>query len=167
MEPNVGAGDRLIKLATTNSYRSFIGPSSSSSAHSQSFIERRFCSVLVTSFNIQSPPPSPSPIPVLIVQAITTRQSNQSPNNNQTTTTPPNHHHHHHPATSSSQFKATTTNSSKLIAYEYIVDQGKNFTSGCPVTDSRMVSFWFRTDTETGARTISWDHQVRICRGGG
>lgn len=101
------------------------------------------------------------------MQAITTRQSNQN-NNNQTTTSPTPSHHQttttNNTTTTSNQFKATTTNASKLIAYEYIVDQGKNFTSGCPVTDSKMVSFWFRTEIgalEAGQRSISWDKQVR------
>lgn len=110
-------------------------------------------------------------ITVFIVQTITTRQGNQG-NNNQTT----NHQ------TTSSQFKTTTTSSTKLIANEYFLDQGKNFTSNCPVTDSTMVTFWYKeapadlmllpstkdrqrmlgeTSTEIVDHTIHWDKQVR------
>lgn len=124
-------------------------------------------------------PLSVYPFAVFIVQSIATRQSNQG-NNSTTPTTTTSRIAAEAAATSSSrvggQFKATTTptNSSKLIVHEYVVDQGKNFTSSCPVTDAKMVSFWFRTwlEEEGGGmghekeqqrkseRTISWEHQV-------
>lgn len=152
--------DRLIKLATTTNI-----------VHNKSILTRHPLSSTVSHMlitltelviSLNSPPPPLCPIPVLIVQAITTRQSNQS-NDNQTTTTP--HHSSaeedaaaHHPTSSAGQFKTITTNGTKFSDY-YVLDEGKNFTNGCPVTDSSMVSFWFRVDDQ-GGRTISWEHQV-------